>query len=509
MLSPLIPSETSGFSSYRFATDEYSPPSSQSNSDGSTQYGYRYEGQVSSYQVLLSGDTVNNQEALTYSKLTQGYQFTSLNVNKVAEGVAVEDTPPLLDGAKNILNFIETRLANEKAAGASDGTLSDLLNEGLKGFTQGFAEAEAILTTSGGLNDTVTTAIGTLYQQVVDGITMLRDKYTDTAGSSPSEAVSTATLTPRVQGPEDSNGVGATAVYSSYTEVNQNYLGQTLVDSSNSDLIRQLSSLGNQFRAITRGGEDGNLNSLRDNQLNDLVNNGAAVSKSDVVAEVSDIPESSLINAQLEYGRKDRFSFELTTLDGDKIIINASNTAVYYGEYGETQQDKGKQLVEGLKDNGRFSISVTGELDDGEAKAIKDLVDQVMMLADEFYNGDINKAYEAALDLGYDQNEIASYALQLNQVEQYKVAAAYQDFMPEQDQLSKGNGTIFSPIGDYARNILDTLNDPLNYGLFDYSQLLSGISQEIDRQIKPEPGPSFSAVVAILEGSVLNNTLAK
>ncbi|MGH1484953.1 MAG: DUF5610 domain-containing protein [Cellvibrionaceae bacterium] len=722
MLSPLTPSETSGFSSYNFSSNEsFSQSSSQTSSDGGTQYSYRYEGQVSSYRVLLSGNAAGSQESLTYSKLNQDYQLNSLNVGEVADVAPVEEAAPLLDGAKNILSFIENRIANEKASGASDEALNDLLAEGLKGFKQGFAEAEDILTASGDLNDTVTSAIGTLYQQVLDGVDTLREEYTDIAGSSPSSGPSsTETLAPiptsRGRGPEDANGVNpslltlqqpsnvnvsfiseaaaysnsvgyylidesgllsdasllwensnkteegdtvtlenvpagelgffiipngyshyqtiideaakgngvlrfedgqgnastvndtgsvlvyysagstdqpegertelsnvyhasygnlnsdgfsharsgasadgsgaltigfedlpgersdwdlqdfvfnvsidasasnpapnpvapttvdSTAVYSSYSAVTQSVSGQTVVSSSSSGGIRQISSgssqfesYSNQFRAITGGSERGTLSSVQDNQ------GSGPISNSNPVAKTNDIPEQSPISAQLEYGRKDRFSFELTTLDGDKISITASNTTVYYGEYGEAQQDNDKQLVEGLKDSSRFAIDVTGELDDDEVKAIEELLDQIMALSDEFYNGDINKAYEAALDLGYDQNEIASYALRLNQVEQYKVAAAYQDFMPEQDQLNKGNGDIFSAIGDYARNILDTLNNPLNYDFFDYSQLLSGISEEIDRQIKPASGPSFSDVMAdILErAGALNNAQAK
>jgi hypothetical protein len=638
-----------------------------------------------------------SSESLTYSNLNQSYQFSSGSAGDVSDVAPVEEPAPLLDGAKNILQFIEHGLASEKASGASSEELSELLQEGLKGFKQGFAEAEDILQGNGELNDVVTGAIGTLYQQVVDGFAALEEQY---VRGDENKALPIDPLAPipseRGRGPEDATGVDPSRLtlqqpsdvslsFISESAAYSNSVGYYLIGEngllSNVDLIWENGNETEEGNTVTLedvpAGEigffiipngysryeniideaaqgngvlrfeddDGNISSSDDTgsvlvyysegtqdnpagertELNNVyhasyanlnadgfaharsgasvtndnaltigfedlpgarsdwdlqdfvfdvsIDNAAAiptnvaapqafssvsVSESVSISSISSsvaangsstavggrqafsssnglfesygeqfkaitsgtrttlssaseeaastasqaepsvgevIAPENLVNAQVEYGRKDRFSFELTTLDGDNISINASNTSVYYGEYQSGEQTN-SSFVEGLKDKSGFAIDVVGELDEDEVRAIEDLLDQIMSLSDEFYNGDIYKAYEAALDLGYDQNEIASYALRLHQVEQYKVAASYQDFAPEADQLNSGNNDIFSAIGDYARSVLDSLNNPVNYNFFDYSQLLSGISEEIDRQIKPESGSSFSEVMA-------------
>ncbi len=52
---------------------------------------------------------------------------------------------------------------------------------------------------------------------------------------------------------------------------------------------------------------------------------------------------------------------------------------------------------------------------------------QVQDLADTFYNGDIDKAYEEALSLGFDDKELVGYALQLNRTTQTEVLKTYEN----------------------------------------------------------------------------------
>ena len=73
-----------------------------------------------------------------------------------------------------------------------------------------------------------------------------------------------------------------------------------------------------------------------------------------------------------------------------------------------------------------LSFSVRGELDEDELRAIGDLVSDASDLADEFFNGDIESAFNQALEIGFDAKELTGFALNLTRQEKVEVVQAYE-----------------------------------------------------------------------------------
>jgi hypothetical protein len=162
--------------------------------------------------------------------------------------------------------------------------------------------------------------------------------------------------------------------------------------------------------------------------------------------------------AQVEAGEARDFSFSLTTRDGDQVRINASSISAYQAQQGQSSnRDNGYyaeyQSVSGYQES-KFGFTVEGELDEDEIKAINDLLNNVNDLATDFYSGDMNAAFEKAMSLGYDNNEIANFALSLTQVKQVKVMQAYQ---PEQEILKPSVIAELKPIGKFAHELAKSL----------------------------------------------------
>ena len=61
----------------------------------------------------------------------------------------------------------------------------------------------------------------------------------------------------------------------------------------------------------------------------------------------------------------------------------------------------------------QFSFSVEGELNSDEITALNDLLGKVSDLSATFYSGNLEGAFEQALSLGYDDEQIASFSLNL------------------------------------------------------------------------------------------------
>ena len=124
-----------------------------------------------------------------------------------------------------------------------------------------------------------------------------------------------------------------------------------------------------------------------------------------------------------------------------------------------------------------------GELDEDELESIADLVGQVQDLADTFYSGDIDKAFEEALSLGFDDKELVGYALQLNRTTQTQVLKTYENIQHYNDDKSDNAkfGNVVSPIAQYLEKMMDTFANAESKlaSNEDYNTLIGGLISEM------------------------------
>lgn len=177
-----------------------------------------------------------------------------------------------------------------------------------------------------------------------------------------------------------------------------------------------------------------------------------------------------------EYGRAREFSFELTTKDGDKVTIKASSSEGLAVEAGRSE--RGTKSVSALNasysSSESFSLSVEGDLSEEELGAINDLLGRVSDLAGQFFDGNLDTAFEQAMNLGYDQDQIGSFALNLAQAEIQQVTQAYQRVGPSatgDDSTSNLLTDRLLPLGNFIKDLLDSLD---RASIFDEPKLLVG-----------------------------------
>ncbi|MBT0585844.1 DUF5610 domain-containing protein [Alteromonas oceanisediminis] len=130
-----------------------------------------------------------------------------------------------------------------------------------------------------------------------------------------------------------------------------------------------------------------------------------------------------------------------------------------------------------------FRVTVSGELDQNELTAIGNLVADATDLADTFYRGDIETAFNQALELGYDKQELVGYALQLNRIEKAEVVKAYgyvQHFN-EQSASSSEQEKSVKPVAQYLDKMLAVLEQSRQTlsSQDDYNTLMNGIVNEM------------------------------
>jgi len=158
-----------------------------------------------------------------------------------------------------------------------------------------------------------------------------------------------------------------------------------------------------------------------------------------------------------EYARAREFSFELTTKEGDKVKITASASEGF--AYEANENSKGKSVNGSYSASQAMSLQVEGNLSDEELGAINELLGKVNDLAGEFFDGDLDKAFAQAQELGYDQDQIGSFSLNLAKVDIQQVTQAYKAFEPASagDTAPALNEQLL-PLGNFIRDLLNSMD---------------------------------------------------
>ncbi len=152
--------------------------------------------------------------------------------------------------------------------------------------------------------------------------------------------------------------------------------------------------------------------------------------------------------------QKNSFSFDLVTQEGDKVTIRAMSDLEIQEQAFSMENKNGSINVHGYAENysSGFSFQVNGDLNEDEMTAIEDLLGQVNNLADEFYQGDLGTAFDMALELDSDEDQIANFSLNLRQQQvssyQYTGASDY----AKHDALPKG---LMQPLGQFAAGLTE------------------------------------------------------
>lgn len=333
--------------------------------------------------------------------------------------VSQAQSPPAgTDASDNILNFIGLRLQQDVADGASAEEVASRLQAAYDGFLEGYGEAYDVLSSAGLLSPEIEDAITQTYDAVLAGIDALAEQY---GVNSPTQSV-----------PEGQEEV-------SLPVEGENLTITTQPAKSFTPAVDPQVTFADYANDVVAAGED--LSALLQSSRFDY---------------------DSLVERD--------FSFSLKTQDGDTVTISASANYGFSAQARSVSYDSpysnynGSRVGVEQSSSSQFNLQIDGDLDEDELAAIEDLLVQVGQLSDSFYDGNIEDAFEMALNIGFDESEIAQFSLSLKQEVTTKVEAAY------------GQYSQNSPLGDSRSDLREQLafaNGDNSIGrLLDFIQLL-------------------------------------
>ena len=144
------------------------------------------------------------------------------------------------------------------------------------------------------------------------------------------------------------------------------------------------------------------------------------------------------------YVRKDKANLDIATQEGDRVQIRFRSREGFVSQTatGATGGDRNVYAFS----SGRIEISVDGELNEEELAAIGELVGKVESLANEFFAGDVQKAFESAAALGFDSTQIAGFALKLSTRETLRQETTGSPALPVAPKASAPKPAVPTPL---------------------------------------------------------------
>jgi hypothetical protein len=154
------------------------------------------------------------------------------------------------------------------------------------------------------------------------------------------------------------------------------------------------------------------------------------------------------------------FDMEVTTRDGDRLRISIAQASASWSQSGVLASSNGggssvlASSQSGSLQMGAWQVSVEGELDDEERAALEKLFGQVQDLSNKFYAGDLSGAFDRAMALDMDSEQLASMSLRLTQTTVRQATDAYSAVAQDGGQAASA---VNSSLIDYAQSLLEAL----------------------------------------------------
>lgn len=208
--------------------------------------------------------------------------------------------------------------------------------------------------------------------------------------------------------------------------------------------------------------------------------------------EASPASVTSLATNELYYNQKRAFDMQVKTQDGDVVTIKVkAGESFSASSFAAANDDVSVSGFDAEYTNhSRFSFSVEGDLDEGELAALNDLFAQVNDIADDFFAGDVDAAFEQALDVGYDASELAGFAVNMRRTQVVAVRQTYAEVAQYSDPGSDPAAPIQNPFQDMMDKLTDfsTKVQQAHQALLDGAQRLQGDSLfgQLLKELVPE-----------------------
>ncbi len=199
---------------------------------------------------------------------------------------------------------------------------------------------------------------------------------------------------------------------------------------------------------------------------------------------------------------------QVKTREGDIVTINLTQSSS--NRLAALQLQQGDATLQAFRKSHEetrgFSISIEGDLNPDEQKALQKLLKKMHKISNDFFQGNQKKALQHALKLGFDDKQLASFSINLSRRKSFQAIIAYQQTAQPEQKIQAG---LLAQAGEFMSHAQAMLNDakstlrPLAEPQQSFKELFSSIGL-LNSQNTPETDAqtAFSVIVNQLSQSV-------
>jgi len=249
-------------------------------------------------------------------------------------------------------------------------------------------------------------------------------------------------------------------------------VGQTLQDAQQRGASRsELQGLAQQARAgVEQGlGEARNILSgmgVGEGSLSAQVDDAQAMLEQGLAALEAQLAPAAPVaveqSLQVASSRSQSLSLEITTRDGDTVVLSLSRSqASYQAAFQSVSGSSATSTTQSASyASANFSLSVDGQLDEGEMEAIQGLMKKVDKLADKFFDGNMQDAFAKAMDMELNAKELVSLTLDMEMTRMRQASSSYQSVGALETAAAAAPVAAAQPptVSPPASSLADTLN---------------------------------------------------
>jgi len=124
--------------------------------------------------------------------------------------------------------------------------------------------------------------------------------------------------------------------------------------------------------------------------------------------------------------------YNFITAEGDEVTISFSDARSKGQASSFVQNDEAYGLAESEQSSREvsFSISVNGELNEEEQRAINDMMRDIRNVSNAFFAGEYDDAFDKATELNIESDQITNFTMDLRQIKTSAAIAQYQQANP-------------------------------------------------------------------------------
>lgn len=213
---------------------------------------------------------------------------------------------------------------------------------------------------------------------------------------------------------------------------------------------------------------------------------------------------SAALSMAERYASASSFEMQLRTQDGDEITLNFGQSSEFSSSaaaYADSNGNRAAAFSMSRSEQVGYSFSFEGgNLSEDEMTAIRDLVRDVGQMADDFFGGDVQKAFDQAGGLSFDGSQIAAFEVNMSQSQQYTAAQAYRQTQQieapaEEQRPGMRLGQLMNEMREsFNQSILSFLENPQEVG----TNMMRGLVEQ-DTRMRDAPPESRQRMQANLE----------